>query len=1355
MFARVQSDSEIGDEKNSSPNKATPIAPYAFRSKRGRADNTGGQERPPQRARHQSSADKLEIATFHEERPNVIKNYNSQAALEEFKIYSHVAELDCCLAVYLIWRWLQFNRSIQALNNDAFKESLLDAALMLAGYDAPSVTDLVASNEKIRELLSVIRSIDKQPTYGLERPGMAIIARNCSDESTGVKLAVHLQNGECVFFDCQTMEVLIYQTTACLLAALNEATAATGWSWTFLRARSVADRNFLTTLGNQTWERATINQITDAEKQALLPLCLSDFEKITKSGHGVGAFFKIHYSSVSFDLINIGGRSQFKFDNESKRFVLHSVDSLQKSESILTALYDKSDYQAVSRLLAYTDKALKKRERDRLRFDHGVYYDDSRTIKYYLKDGKPLTLSLQAGESITYKTVRLKGKRAQSRLREYWNIKRRGLPPSTVGEVRALFASHLLKENIHVFGEAEDMRSSFIRVVDDTDLDQRVDLLRGDMGTGKTELLEKFLQQIPKDWRVLTITHRRSLSHELARRLKLTNYLQHDDKSGKWVVEVDTSASRLCISLNSLHQLPHELESFDVIILDEIEGIQQHFVSAALDKPLAAQQHLEYWLRRSTRVIAADANLAPDTGTLFLSRLCRHERVFLHATTWRRSRNLTAYRCRSRGELKKNFIKLLQRNEQRNGDPECVIVAANVRKDIEEGRALIDEFNPKHKDQVLLVSSETMREPRVQRFLTDPNNEAKNYVYILYSPSISSGLSITIERFHRLYCFASAASNNINELDQMLWRVRSFSPHSSSSGNNASLIYHVDRCRGKPDGSLSDEKAGYKRAIEWRETMLQCLNSLKIHCSFDCNVPRAIRLEYTAMAARLVAKECRDRLYYSERFDRRLLERGLDIYPIAEHPTDTQELDDADCERLETTCNDHSAAQKEGKIQRLLNAEVIDGEKAKELIRTSKRESGAPSDEEQAALDRYALVAFYHEDCKQPLTRSLIETDRNGQLRNSIQQFAFERCDFKYNVLQDSQTLSTEQRHATQHTSRLHQQQIANWIFDIINWKDDDKPTSLVLDKEKADDHWTRLSAIRKIAGNTFLKGISWPTKNDVKRVATFWRNFLKERGFMLGESQQSKAGGKTSYTYDIECPPEVDTIGCAKRLILRSPIAHRLASLSSVAQKNLLVIVEQHEVGVFEIAGQNFDLLWKVDKETHTICGGYLDDGRSIVISARNQAAKELQPPCRAQIDSQGHRIDNQGQATKDNLTDCSLNVEYAPDGSIIRMGMIWTRKKGPPSSWEKTKQKETSELELLLEFCWNFGLVNPDVVRMQDKVAYSRLMARLQEKRVFLRSRIPRFGSPFGRGDDSSDQGREWVFGSPGETQREGESQ
>ena len=129
-------------------------------------------------------------------------------------------------------------------------------------------------------------------------------------------------------------------------------------------------------------------------------------------------------------------------------------------------------------------------------------------------------------------------------------------------------------------------------------------------GTGKTYAFKKL---IPNFKRILFITYRQSLAYTLYNDLKDEKFLNYNNLTNEGI----QTAERLIIQLDSVPRLNNinyitdedEMPEYDLIIIDEIEGILSHFNATTLKNKLNTCELLTKLIQNTNKCLCLDGDL--------------------------------------------------------------------------------------------------------------------------------------------------------------------------------------------------------------------------------------------------------------------------------------------------------------------------------------------------------------------------------------------------------------------------------------------------------------------------------------------------------------------------------------------------------------------------------------------------------------------------------------------------------------------------------------------------------------------------------------------------------------------------
>lgn len=335
------------------------------------------------------------------------------------------------------------------------------------------------------------------------------------------------------------------------------------------------------------------------------------------------------------------------------------------------------------------------------------------------------------------------------------------------------------------------------RFIPETTINDGITLIRSPIGTGKTQLVEKYLSQ-NKQASVVFITHLISLIEDASSRLNLKSYSECDNFDLQM-------QKRLAICLNSLGKLVIEgdLPHYDVLIIDEIEQVLNRMCSK-LDQKNLIFNILERLITNSKVVICLDAHLS-DTTMGIIKRWSGGKNISVIFNEYKvgEGRNIVLYENKESLQLK--ALQELQRNNN-------AYLTFNSKNEARKTYYLIKKFFREKKG--LFISSDNNGDQDVKDFFGNVNEESKKYDYIICTPSVSTGVSITNNHFQFVGGFFKSDINTPNDCMQAIGRVR----------NSSEINIYVEK---RKDNRTLDPRI---IALKWTETHQYDMNLMGLSC---------------------------------------------------------------------------------------------------------------------------------------------------------------------------------------------------------------------------------------------------------------------------------------------------------------------------------------------------------------------------------------------------------------------------------------------------------------------------------------------------------------------------------------------
>lgn len=292
--------------------------------------------------------------------------------------------------------------------------------------------------------------------------------------------------------------------------------------------------------------------------------------------------------------------------------------------------------------------------------------------------------------------------------------------------------------------------------------------VKAQMKTGKTRALRSYLNKyypinsIQKAV-IRFVTFRQTFSAALTADDQFPDFMLYSKVQGN----LDTERyPRLIVQVESLHRLVMETnpEPIDLLILDEVESIFSQFNSGLHRHFNAAFAMFRWLIRYSQFVICMDANLSDRTYHTLMKMRSDYPAHF-HWNCYQRAAEDNYYFTGDQGIwLEKMFTRLEEGNK--------IVVATNS---LTEAKSIAKTIGDDHPDKkIALYSSETPASEKQLHFGNVHEYWSKLDV-LIYTPTVSAGISFEKEHFDCLFGYFSDMSCDTETARQMLQRVRNFS----------------------------------------------------------------------------------------------------------------------------------------------------------------------------------------------------------------------------------------------------------------------------------------------------------------------------------------------------------------------------------------------------------------------------------------------------------------------------------------------------------------------------------------------------------------------------------------------------
>jgi hypothetical protein len=221
---------------------------------------------------------------------------------------------------------------------------------------------------------------------------------------------------------------------------------------------------------------------------------------------------------------------------------------------------------------------------------------------------------------------------------------------------------------------------------------------------------------------------------------------------------------RLIIQVESLHRLRlgvPPVEPIDLLILDEVESILAQFNSGLLRRFNEAFATFRWMIETAGRVICMDANVGDRTLHVLEEMRPKHPITF-HWNRYQRAAGDQYF-------FTSNQAIWLDHIYERLNQGQRIVIPTNSLK---EARACEASIRRRYPDRaVRLYSSETPPSIK-ERHFADVHTHWSGLDVLIYTPTVSAGVSYEREHFDVLFGYFTDMSCNVETCRQMLARVR-------------------------------------------------------------------------------------------------------------------------------------------------------------------------------------------------------------------------------------------------------------------------------------------------------------------------------------------------------------------------------------------------------------------------------------------------------------------------------------------------------------------------------------------------------------------------------------------------------
>jgi Ni2+-binding GTPase involved in maturation of urease and hydrogenase len=285
--------------------------------------------------------------------------------------------------------------------------------------------------------------------------------------------------------------------------------------------------------------------------------------------------------------------------------------------------------------------------------------------------------------------------------------------------------------------------------------------VKGATGLGKTVQLLETLKRIPDEYKVCVLSYSVTLCRKYHAMFESLGFKLYSDLTGPIMDD------RVIVCLDSLERLQYNT-CFDHLVIDEALSVCEHFDSDKMKNPSFVSHVLTKMMHNSSQILMMDANI--DSLMVFdlvqmLERKLRVQSYWIHNTHIRKTNRKVQFMT---GKYDTDgYIAYVLGCIKKNKRVVCPLSSKDTGEKLYT--AVVSAFPE------LVVKKYDSESKRSDLYNDSLNTNAwKNVDVLIYTPTISAGVSFELDRFDMLIAFfhSSMFHAPVNTCFQQLFRVR-------------------------------------------------------------------------------------------------------------------------------------------------------------------------------------------------------------------------------------------------------------------------------------------------------------------------------------------------------------------------------------------------------------------------------------------------------------------------------------------------------------------------------------------------------------------------------------------------------
>lgn len=319
-----------------------------------------------------------------------------------------------------------------------------------------------------------------------------------------------------------------------------------------------------------------------------------------------------------------------------------------------------------------------------------------------------------------------------------------------------------LRKIIESIDDSYDSLQQYHDISDIYDLNKLKDIrkdvdtvyIKAPMKIGKTKALLKHVKSLPADATICILSFRKTFSKQIYK--MFPDFMAYNDCVGEITPK---QYKRMIIQVESMHRIKDGV--YDYVILDESESIINQFANPDMKRKELAFSNFELNIREAKQVICMDAFMSPRTiETIRNMRKKKKEHLSINV-----HKNASDYKY----EVGYCNTYTYNKIKKTLDDGKNVVIMSNHRGILESYKKMLEADRP----GLSMIDYTSKTDSQIKNtHMSNVNEHWTDYRVILYTPTITAGISFEEAHFHKVFAIFTNTTCDVLSCIQMMGRIR-------------------------------------------------------------------------------------------------------------------------------------------------------------------------------------------------------------------------------------------------------------------------------------------------------------------------------------------------------------------------------------------------------------------------------------------------------------------------------------------------------------------------------------------------------------------------------------------------------